>query len=81
MKNTLLLKFLPFLIINFYLMTDLSANNKIVAKIENEIITNFDIENKILITLLLNKEEINQKNINKIKKISLDSLVDNRLKK
>ena len=50
-ENTLLLKFLPFLIINFYLMTDLNANNKIVAKIENEIITNFDIENKILITL------------------------------
>ena len=81
MKNTLLLNFLPFLIINFYLITNLSANNKIVAKIENEIITNFDIENKILITLLLNKEEINQKNINKIKKISLDSLVNNRLKK
>ena len=51
MKNTLLLNFLPFLIINFYLITNLSANNKIVAKIENEIITNFDIENKILITL------------------------------
>lgn len=81
MKNSLIIKFLTLVLINFYLITSSHANNRIVAKIENEIITNFDIENKILITLLLNKEEINQKNINKIKKISLDSLVDNRLKK
>ena len=81
MKNNLLIKFLVFLLINFYLLSNSNANNKIVAKIENEIITNFDIENKILITLLLNKEEINQKNIDKIKKISFENLINNRLKK
>ena len=81
MKNSLLIKFFTFILINFYFINDSSASNRIVAKIENEIITNFDIENKILITLLLNKEEINQENIDKIKKVSLESLINNRLKK
>ena len=41
--------------------------NNIIVKIENEIITNFEIKNKILSTLILSNQEINQKNINSIK--------------
>ena len=45
-----------------------NIDNKIVIKIENEIITNFEIKNKILTLLILGNQEINQKNINILKK-------------
>ncbi len=55
--------------------------NKIVIKIGNEIITNYEIKNKILTTIILSGKEINQNNINALKKNSLDSLVEYKLKK
>ena len=54
---------------------------KIVVKIENEIITNYDIKSEILATLILTKKEINQKNIDDLKQNALESLIQNRLKK
>ena len=46
-----------------------SSNNvKIIVKIDNELITNFDIKNKIITKLILTNQEINQKNINDLKK-------------
>ena len=59
----------------------LAKNTKILVKIENEIITNFDVQNKIISSLILAKKEINQVNINNFKKASLENLVQNRLKK
>ena len=58
-----------------------NVQNKIVLKVENEIITEFEIKNKILSTLLISNQIINQQNINQLKKQSLDSLVLTRLKK
>ena len=55
--------------------------NKIVVKIENEIITSYDIKNKILTNLIIANKEINQKNINIFKEKSLENLIQNRLKK
>lgn len=55
--------------------------NKIILKIENEIITNYDIKNKILSTLVLANKEINQDNINKQKKEALEALIKFKLKK
>ena len=54
---------------------------KIVVKIENEIITNYDIKSEILATLILTKKEINQKNIDDLKQNALENLIQNRLKK
>ena len=54
--------------------------NKIILKVENKIITNYEIKNKILSSLILSNQEINQFNINKIKKQSLDSLILHKLK-
>ena len=54
--------------------------NKIILKVENKIITNYEIKNKILSSLILSNQEINQYNINKIKKQSLDSLILHKLK-
>ena len=48
-----------------------SNNFKIVAKVGHEIITSFELENKIKITLFLAGEELKQSNINEIKELSL----------
>ena len=55
--------------------------NKIVLKVENEIISNYEGKNKILSSLILNNQEINQKNIDNIKKQALESLILFKLKK
>ncbi len=75
-------------IIFFFLILILFPNflsakieNKIVLKVENEIITNYEIKNKILVTLFLAGEDINQDNIDKLKKNSLDALIQLKLKK
>ncbi len=58
--------FLIFL--SFFFSNTLYANfeNSIVVKIDNQIITNFEIKNKILSTLILSDREINQNNINDV---------------
>ena len=55
-------------------------NNKIVIKIENQI-TEFEIRNKILSSLIISNEEINQNNIDSYKSAVLDTLINNKLKK
>ena len=57
------------------------TSNKILLKVENEIITNYEVKDKILRTLYLTNQEINQYNINKLKKISLDSVIQLTIKK
>mgnify|MGYP000971388226 CR=1 FL=1 len=58
-----------------------NINNKIIIKVNNEIITNFELKNKILTILVLSNQEINQQNIDKYKKDALNILIDNKLKK
>ena len=57
------------------------VQNNIVIKIESEVITNFEIKNKILMTLTLLEKDINQENINALKKQSLESLIQHKLRK
>jgi peptidyl-prolyl cis-trans isomerase SurA len=56
-------------------------NNTIVARVENEIITSYEIKNRILNSLILANQDINQENINKLKRQSLESLIQLKLKK
>ena len=72
-----------FAIILFFFQLDLYAkkNLNIIAKIDNELITSYDVKNKIITTLVLSKKELNQENINSLKKIALENLIINRLKK
>ena len=56
-------------------------NSKIIVKVEDEIITNYDLKNKILITLILANQEINKQNIDELKKAVLDQLINLKLKK
>ena len=65
----------------FFTEKSLSAtSNKILVKVGNKIITNYELKNKILTTLILSKQNINQININKIKKQSIDSLIQKKIK-
>ena len=55
-------------------------NNSIVAKVGSKIITNYEIKNKILTSLVLSNQEINQESINKLKKQSLETLIEKKIK-
>ena len=57
-----------------------SVENSIVVKIDNQIITNFEIKNKIISTLILSNQELNQTNINSLKKQTLETLIQLKLK-
>ena len=73
-----------FLIILFFLsfFSNLFAiNNKIIAKIDNEVITSFELKNKILTTLFLSNQSINQSNVNKSKVLVMNTLTNLKLKK
>ena len=74
------------IILAIFLLTSMSTSfakfeNNIILKVENEIITNFEIKNKIISTLILGDQEINQSNIDKLKKQALDFLIQHKLKK
>ena len=71
-----------FLIFILSFQKDLIAavENKIIIKIENQIITSFDIKNKIKSSLVLSNQELSQNNIDKIKSQVVDSLINLNLK-
>jgi peptidyl-prolyl cis-trans isomerase SurA len=58
-----------------------SFKNEIIANIGNEIISSYELKNKIKIILFLSNQEMNQNNINSIKKQAIRSLVEEKLKK
>jgi len=66
---------------SFLISTNAAEVNKILVKIDNELITSYDVKNKIITALLIAQKEINQKNINDLKRKSLEDLIQNRLKK
>jgi|TARA_B110000914_G_scaffold219407_1_gene228034 peptidyl-prolyl cis-trans isomerase SurA len=79
LKRKFLINIFILLIINFPFLA--SAKIEIVAKIGSEIITSFELENKIRRSLFLTGQELNQKNINEVKSLSLNFLVNYKLKK
>ena len=72
-----------FIIILSSISNESKANlkNNIVLKVEDQIVTSFEVKNKILGLLIVEGVEINQENIDKLKKQSLDSLIQTKLKK
>ena len=61
--------------------TNASIQNKIIATVNNEIITSYELKNKIMTFLILNKVEVNQKNINNYKNQSLKTLINMKIRK
>ena len=70
-----------FFFISSYSVLYSKIQNNIILKVENEIITQYEIKNKILSTLILSNQDINQENINKLKKQALEFLIQLKLKK
>ena len=64
----------------FFENTDASEVNKIVVKVNEKIITSYEVKNKINTELVLRNLEINQSNINKMKNFALRSLIDFKVK-
>ena len=81
MKKNLFKLIIPFLLIFLILIVMQRFKNKIILKVENEIITNYEIKNKILRSLILSGEEISQENINRYKNQALESLIQLKIKK
>ena len=75
--------FIHVLLIIYFFSAEKSfaSEGKILLKVENEIFTNFEVKNKILTSLLLSNQELNQQNIDNYKKEVLNILIENKLKK
>ncbi len=58
----------------------LSDENKIVIKVDQKIISSYEIKNKINTELMLRNLEINQLNIDRMKNFAVKSLIDFRIK-
>ena len=71
---------LLFFLINADIVNSELKSN-IIATVDNQIITSYELKNKIKTNIILNNEELNQENINKLKIVSLKNLINSRLKK
>ena len=59
-----------------------SVQNKILVNVgNNQIITSYELKNRIKTILILNNKELNQENVNKTKKEALNFLINFKIKK
>tara|TARA_X000001036_G_scaffold321554_1_gene300034 strand:- start:2659 stop:3600 length:942 start_codon:yes stop_codon:yes gene_type:complete len=82
MKYTILL--FKFLFIFFISQANISfavVQNKIVANVGNQIISSYELKNKIKTMLFLSNQELSQDNINRTKSQAMRSLINYKLKK
>ena len=80
--NRELLKII-FFIIFVNIKTDVFAitKNKIIASVDNQIVSSYELKNKVRTILFLANQSINQANINLVKQKALQQLIDYKLKK
>ena len=58
-----------------------SIQNKILVNIGNQIITSYELKNRVKTVLILNNKELNQENIDRTKSEALNFLINFKLKK
>ena len=76
-----IINYIYLLILCFFSNTSYANfENSIVVKVDDQIITNFEIKNKILSNLILSNKEINQVNIDSLKRKAVDSLIQSKIK-
>ena len=56
-------------------------NNKIIANVGSQIITDLDIEDEIKTMLILNQKKLSQENINEVKNVAVNALIKRSIKK
>ena len=80
--NRELLKIIFFIIfVNIKTNAFAITKNKIIASVDNQIVSSYELKNKIKTILFLANQSINQANINLIKQKALQQLIDYKLKK
>ena len=72
--------FLTFIIINFSCYPAKAIKNEIIVKIDNNIITAYELKNKLKTSIILSNQELNQLNIDKNKGRALAYLINLKLK-
>ena len=80
MKNKIII-FTTTIILFFFQHLEGNINSKIIVKVHDKIITNFELKNKILTVLIMSNQKINQENIDNLKTSALNELINNELKK
>ncbi len=73
--------FSTIIILNFSFKNVRAIENKIIVKINESIITSYELKNKLKTSLILSNQEINQSNIDKNKSRALSYLIDLEIKK
>ncbi len=58
-----------------------AIENKILVNVGNQIITSYELKNRVKTILVLNNKEVNQENVNTTKKEALNFLINYKLKK
>ena len=58
-----------------------STQNKILVNVGNQIITSYELKNRVKTILVLNNKELNQENIDKTKREAVNFLINSKLKK
>ena len=58
-----------------------SIKEEILITVDNEIITSYDLKNQIRTIIILSNKEVNQDNINQIKKSATSNLINLSIKK
>ena len=58
-----------------------STQNKILVNIGNQIITSYELKNRVKTILVLNNKELSQENIDRTKSEALNFLINSKLKK
>ena len=79
-KKIILLSCCVFLFFFQNNLINAEIKNRIIVKIDDEIISSYEMKNKIITTLFLTNQEINQNNINTARNEALRSLIDYKLK-
>ena len=72
--------FLKLIVLSLFFIPLNALKNEIIVKIDNSIITTYEIKNKIKTSLILSNQDINQTNIDNNKKRALTYLIDLKLK-
>ena len=66
--------------LNLNFISSQALKNQIIVKVDNNIITDYELKNKLITSLILSNQEINQINIDKNKRRALNYLIDLKLK-
>jgi len=73
----LILVFFP----SFLTISTAEIKNSILVKVGNEIITSLDLRNEILTSLIVNKIDVNQENIDASKNLAIKNLINKKIKR